>query len=680
MTQIHAITLIGAPAESGGARAGSAMGPDALRNAGLAKALAAAGHAVTDLGNHAIDAGHQPPHPNPAVHHLADYAAWTRALQRVGRQAMGAGAVPIFLGGDHSIAAGAVSGVARRAIEDQRPQFLLWLDAHPDNHTLDSTVSGHLHGTPIAYLSGQPGFLGRLPELGVPIDPANICMMGIRSVDPGQRRRASAAAIEIHDMSALHRHGVAAPLGAFLARVQAADGRLHVSLDVDFLDPEIAPAVATPVAGGASLAQARLIMAMLHDSGLVTSVDIAELNPLLDGRGRTAKIVVELVAALFGRPARAAIASSRSHRIMPTLAPKDLNVVPFVNVDNMMKLVGELGVETFLRELADTIEEDFRRWPLFDKTPRVASHSAEGVIELMPTSDGEVYGFKYVNGHPKNTRAGLQTVTAFGVLSDVETGYPLLMSEMTILTALRTAAMSALAAKYLAPKESRCMAIIGNGAQSEFQALAFKALLGVRRLRLYDIDRAATEKCVRNLAALGFDLTACGSVEEAVAGAEIITTATADKRYATILSDDSVVAGVHINAVGGDSPGKMELARDILLRSDIFVEYPPQTRVEGEIQQLSATHPVTELWRVIRGEAEGRRSHRQITLFDSVGFAIEDFSALRYLRDKLAEAPYFDNLDLVDDPDDPRDLFGMVMRSAKSGEAEMPRAEALMSR
>lgn len=196
----------------------------------------------------------------------------------------------------------------------------------------------------------------------------------------------------------------------------------------------------------------------------------------------------------------------------------NLNIVPFVSVDHMMKLVLKIGVERFLVELAGYIEDDFRRWELFDKTPRVASHSAEGVIELMPTSDGEVYGFKYVNGHPKNMREGRQTVTAFGMLADVHNGYPVLLSEMTILTALRTAAMSALAAKYLAPAGSSCMALIGNGAQAEFQAVAFKALLGVDRLRLYDIDRSATEKCIRNLAGLGFDMVACGTAQEAVEG------------------------------------------------------------------------------------------------------------------------------------------------------------------
>jgi ornithine cyclodeaminase len=339
-----------------------------------------------------------------------------------------------------------------------------------------------------------------------------------------------------------------------------------------------------------------------------------------------------------------------------------LNIVPFVSVDHMMKLVLKVGIDQFLIELASVIEEDFKRWESFDKTPRVASHSDEGVIELMPTSDGTLYGFKYVNGHPKNMKEGRQTVAAFGVLSDVGNGYPMLLTEMTILTALRTAATSAVVAKYLARKDARTMAIIGNGAQSEFQARAFKAILGIDKLRLYDLDRSASEKCARNLAASGFEIEICDTAEEAVEGADVITTVTADKQCATILSDNMVGPGVHINAVGGDCPGKTELHKDILLRSDIFVEYPPQTRIEGEIQQLPEDYPVKEIWQVMTGQIEGRQSERQITLFDSVGFATEDFSALRYVRSKLQETGLFEELDLLADPDEPRDLFGMLLR------------------
>lgn len=346
------------------------------------------------------------------------------------------------------------------------------------------------------------------------------------------------------------------------------------------------------------------------------------------------------------------------------LAPSKKALVPFVSVANMMRLVHHVGVEIFLKELTDAIEADFARWPEFDKTPRLGSHSHDGVIELMPTSDGQIYSFKYVNGHPKNMAQGLQTVTAFGLLADVATGYPVLQTEMTVLTALRTAATSAMAARHLAPKSSRTMAIIGNGAQCEFQALAMRAVLGIESVRLFDIDPKATEKALRNLTGSGLETVVCTSAQAAIEGADIITTCTADKAFATILTDNMVGSGVHINAIGGDCPGKTELHPDILKRADTFVEYPPQTWIEGEIQQMPKDYPITELWRVVTGETEGRRDPRQITLFDSVGFAIEDFSALRYVREKIRDTQFFEELDMIADPDDPRDLFGMLSRAA----------------
>ena len=343
-------------------------------------------------------------------------------------------------------------------------------------------------------------------------------------------------------------------------------------------------------------------------------------------------------------------------------SPSEKALVPFVSVENMLALVHERGLDRCLVELTDAIAADFARWEDFDKTPRVASHSAIGVIELMPTSDGTDYAFKFVNGHPSNFKQGLQTVTAFGVLASVSTGYPTLFAEMTFLTALRTAAMSALATRTLARANSGTAAIIGNGAQSEFQIRALAAVCGISRFRLFDIDTNATRRCAANLAGLGLELVSCGSAEAAVEGADVITTCTADKRYQTILTDNLVGAGVHVNAIGGDCPGKTELHRDILLRSDIFVEYTPQTRIEGDIQQLAGDHPVTEIWRVLSGGATGRQTDRQVTVFDGVGFAIEDFSALRWLRARVTEGAPCDLLDLVADPDDPKDLYGMVSR------------------
>ena len=335
-------------------------------------------------------------------------------------------------------------------------------------------------------------------------------------------------------------------------------------------------------------------------------------------------------------------------------------MVQYVGVENLIQLIRSVGVETFLTELATYVEEDFRRWPEFDKTPRVASHSRDGVIELMPTADDALYSFKYVNGHPRNTRKGLQTVTAFGMLSDVQSGYPLMLSEMTLLTALRTAATSAVAARYLARPNSRVMAIIGLGAQSEFQASAFKALCGITHLRVCDVDSAATEKFCRNMQISELDITVANSSQDAVEGADIITTVTADKLKATILSDNMIGAGVHINAVGGDCPGKTELQAALLDRGRVFVEYPEQTRIEGEIQQMPQDFPVTELWQVMTGDVQGRRSEQDITIFDSVGFATEDFSALRYLRDKILGTDFYTEIDLVAEPEDPRNLFGLL--------------------
>lgn len=344
------------------------------------------------------------------------------------------------------------------------------------------------------------------------------------------------------------------------------------------------------------------------------------------------------------------------------MTPSAQALVPFVSVAEMMAIIHRIGLEPALVQLTEAIEADFRRWPLFDKTPRVASHSPIGVIELMPTSDGARYAFKYVNGHPGNTRSGLQTVTAFGVLADVATGYPLLFAEMTLLTALRTAATSAMATRALARPGARVLALIGNGAQAEFQALALKAVCGIGAVRLFDTDPAASAKCAGHLRRAGMQVTICDSAGAACEGADVITTCTADKRNATVLHDNMIGAGVHINAIGGDCPGKTELAPAILHRATTFVEYEPQTRIEGEIQQMAADFPVTALWQVLDGQAPGRRDAAQITLFDGVGFAVEDFSALAWLAGQVGTGAAM--LDMIADPDDPRDLYGMVMRAA----------------
>ena len=316
-------------------------------------------------------------------------------------------------------------------------------------------------------------------------------------------------------------------------------------------------------------------------------------------------------------------------------------MVDYIGTARLRELLSRIGPARFVEELAGEIEADYKRWNEFEKSARLASHSSVGVIELMPTSDGKLYSFKYVNGHPKNTARGLLTVTA-----------------------LRTAAISALAAKHMARPDRRAMAIIGNGAQSEFQAIAFQRIVGIREVRLFDTDARATTKLIRNLTRLqipDLNVVRCASTAEAVRGADIVTTVTADKCNATILTPDMIEPGMHINAVGGDCPGKTELHVDILHMKDvhIVVEFEPQARIEGEIQHLGGEGQVTELADVLLGKQPARMNDRDITLFDSVGFALNDFSALRYLQRLNAEQPDGgQRIDLIPEVEDPKDLFG----------------------
>ncbi|MFT3688202.1 arginase [Paenirhodobacter sp.] len=291
--------LIGAPVDTGQKRAGSLMGPAAYRVAGLAEAITALGHGVEDMGDVTPAPRAPMPHPNPAVHHLAETVAWTEALTEAGIAAALRG-FPVFMGGDHSLSLGSVAGMAAHAAAVGRPLFVLWLDAHTDFHTPLTTVSGNLHGTPVAYIAGREGF-DDFPPFPHPVPGQRIGMLGIRSVDPEEGAALLPTEIDIADMRVLDERGIRAPLAEFLDRVRAENGLLHVSLDVDFLDPAIAPAVGTTVPGGATFREAHLVMELLHESGLVSSLDLVELNPFLDDRGRTAKLMVDLVGSLMGR-------------------------------------------------------------------------------------------------------------------------------------------------------------------------------------------------------------------------------------------------------------------------------------------------------------------------------------------------------------------------------------------
>ncbi|WP_299843831.1 arginase [uncultured Paracoccus sp.] len=291
--------LIGAPVDEGQRRLGCLMGPAAYRVAGLSRTLGDLGHTVEDRGDVTPRAPGNETCANPAVHHLPEILAWTEALRAAMANALPDG-MPIIMGGDHSLALGTVAGVAQHAAAINRPLFVIWLDAHSDFHTVETTTSGNLHGTPMAYAAGRPGF-DPFPPFPAPIPGQNICMFGIRSVDPAEHAAMQETEIAVNDMRVLDEQGIVAPLRAFLNRVREANGLLHVSLDVDFLDPSIAPAVGTTVPGGTTFREAHLVMELLHESGLVTSLDLVELNPFLDDRGRTAKLMVDLVGSLMGR-------------------------------------------------------------------------------------------------------------------------------------------------------------------------------------------------------------------------------------------------------------------------------------------------------------------------------------------------------------------------------------------
>ena len=357
----------------------------------------------------------------------------------------------------------------------------------------------------------------------------------------------------------------------------------------------------------------------------------------------------------------------------------------FLSAPDVAQLILQRGLPNVMQGMAAYIRQDFLRWKSFDKSARVACHSAHGVIELMPIADDTTFSFKYVNGHPKNTAQGLSTVMAFGVLADVATGMPLLISELTLTTAIRTAATSAIAACALARPASRVMALIGNGAQSEFQALAFHHLVGIEEVRLFDVDLQASAKLVRNLRAnpdaAGLKITVCASTREAVRGADIITTITADKANATIITQDMLEPGMHINGVGGDCPGKTEIHPDVLHAASVFVEYEPQTRIEGDLQQMPADFAVTELWHVLSGKAVGRENAEQITVFDSVGFAMEDFSALRYVQDLALAHERGMAIDLIPQLQDPKNLYALIKpKNTPTTPTTAPNAPAIPAR
>lgn len=332
-----------------------------------------------------------------------------------------------------------------------------------------------------------------------------------------------------------------------------------------------------------------------------------------------------------------------------------------ITLEDVRYLVKQLGVQQFFLGLIEQLTLDFKRWHEFQKCVRIASHYPHGSIELMPITDDEYYAFKYVNVYPGNTKLGKPTVLGLGMLAEVATGCPLLLSEMTLLTAFRTAATSALASSYMAPSASSVMAIIGVGAQSEFQALAHWVAVGCKTIQFFDIDAAAMTKFANNLSCYDITLKPCDSVKEALQGADIITTLTAHKAREKVLCDQWIESGVHINAVGGDSPGKTELDVAIIARSKVVVEYLPQTSQEGEVQTMDQSAIYAELWQLVSGQVIARDSDDDVTVFDSVGFALEDYSMLTYIYQLANKHNVGQSLPILPQLNDPKDLFSLLV-------------------
>ena len=336
----------------------------------------------------------------------------------------------------------------------------------------------------------------------------------------------------------------------------------------------------------------------------------------------------------------------------------------FLDISCIRHLLQKHGLKPFFKDLIHTLEEDFKQWESFEKRPRIATHSEKGVIELMPTANDSLYSFKYVNGHPSNPLEDKLSVFAFGCLADNHNGYPILLTEMTILTALRTAATAAMASKYLANPKAKTVGIIGTGAQSEFMALAHECLFPLESIYYFDINQKAMNRFKENLKSKKIKLIACSSAQEIAEKSEIIITCTASKQRAIVLQDSWLKKGVHINGVGGDSPGKTELDPQTLHRAKIFVEHLPQTLIEGEIQcldEITRNRQIKgELWELIAQKKIGRENEDDITLFDSVGFAIEDFSIMRLCHQLSEKYQIGKSLELIPQLKDPKNLFCLI--------------------
>lgn len=331
-----------------------------------------------------------------------------------------------------------------------------------------------------------------------------------------------------------------------------------------------------------------------------------------------------------------------------------------LEIKDIKNLISKVGYKEFFFKLIDTLEEDYSNWESFDKTPRVANHVNGGVIELMPICNDKMYSFKYVNGHPKNPLENKMTVMATGQLSLTSTGEPLMFSEMTLLTAFRTAANSALAAKYLAKKDSSILTLIGTGAQSEFQYLAFSYIFDIKEVRYFDVDLKAMKKFEKNMQRFDIKLSPCENAKEAVDSADMITVCTADKKYQTVLTSEMIKKDVFINALGGDCPGKTEIQKDLVQSSTVVVEFLEQAKIEGEIQQMPKDFTCTELQELIKKKKSLNVKENGTILFDSVGFALEDYSVLRLIYELALKNSVGKKMELIPNLKDVKNLFSLL--------------------
>ena len=294
------IALIGAPTDIGAGHRGASMGPEALRVAGLAEALRERGLQVIDAGNLVGPVNPWQP-PTEGYRHLPEVVAWNRAVMDAVYGQLRQGRLPILLGGDHCLGVGSITAVARHCREAGKKLRILWLDAHADFNTSDVTPSGNVHGMPVACLCGLgPQPLTHLGGSAPAIQPADIRQIGIRSVDQGEKRLVKEYGLDIYDMRYIDEIGMKRAMEEALEGVDA-DTHVHVSFDVDFLDPAIAPGVGTTVPGGPNYREAQLVMEMIADTGRVGSIDIVELNPAFDEHNRTGQLAVDLVESLFGK-------------------------------------------------------------------------------------------------------------------------------------------------------------------------------------------------------------------------------------------------------------------------------------------------------------------------------------------------------------------------------------------